>query len=186
MESVLSQSSRRPDASPDYGPRGYLPERAAKRARKIVMREPMGLHWPVAAVVAALVLAAVGAVYVVTRTGPPGPPFVEAGALEAVDPRGAGLVVLPSGRDVLVVRGGGGVSVFAGPGEDVLWCRASRRLESPSGRVWRLDGRLVGGPGASLQPLRSQVFDGVLYVSPGADVAAPDPRPAGEQPVCAN
>ena len=168
----------------EYGPRGYLPERAAKRARKIVLREPMGLQWPIAAVIAALLLVAIGAVYLLTQTGPPDTPFVNAGALARVDPRGAEAVALPSGDEVLVVRGGGGVSVFDDPGVAVTWCRQSRRLESARGQVWELDGRLVGGQGQSLELLRSEVFDGVLYVDPNAGVPAPEPRDAGEQPAC--
>nr|MBA2530088.1 adenosylcobinamide-GDP ribazoletransferase [Euzebyales bacterium] len=60
---------------PDYGPRGYLPERAAKRARKIVLREQMGPAWPLAAVAAALLVGATGLWYLVTAGRPPGPPY---------------------------------------------------------------------------------------------------------------
>ncbi|HUG87123.1 MAG TPA: hypothetical protein VMM13_21320, partial [Euzebya sp.] len=44
---------------PEFGPGGYLPARAAQRARKIVLREQMGLHWAVAAVVAGLLILAI-------------------------------------------------------------------------------------------------------------------------------
>ncbi|MTV26636.1 hypothetical protein FTX61_14610 [Nitriliruptoraceae bacterium ZYF776] len=34
-----------PQQTPEFGPSGYLPERASKRARKIVLRAPLGLQW---------------------------------------------------------------------------------------------------------------------------------------------
>lgn len=180
-----TSAAQRPHGErPEFGPGGYLPERAAKRARKIVLREQMGLGWPLAAVLAALLLVGVGAAYFLTQTGPPGDPFVDAGRLDQVDPRGAESLRIPSGDEVLVVRGGGGVAVFQDPGVEVTWCRQSRRIESSAGQVWALDGQLVGGGGESLQPLRSAVFDGVVYVDPAPRTPAPDPAPAGERPTC--
>lgn len=162
---------------PEFGPGGYLPDRAARRARKIVLREPMGLQWPLAAALAGLLVVVVGVAWLVLRAGPPGPPFVEAGELDRVSPRGSALVDLAGAdRDVLVVRGGGGVAVFAPPAAPAAWCPPAGRIESTLAQVWDLEGRLLSGPGRSLQPLRSQVHDGTLYV---------DPRPASSRPPAA-
>jgi hypothetical protein len=168
---------------PDYGPGGYLPERAAKRARKIVLREPLGKGWIVASLVGAVTLAVIGVVYVLTQTGPPGPPFEDVGAIDGFDPRGA-TVVDAADRDVLVVRGAGGVQVFEAPGATVVWCRESRRLESADGRVWDASGRLRGGDGESLRPLPAEAHDGVLYVDPHSPAAAATPSASEEVPVC--
>lgn len=171
--------ARPPD--PEYGPRGYLPDRAAKRARKIILREQMGLGWPVAAVVAAVLLAILGIVYLVTQTGPPGPPHRELGALEDF---GSAAAVEAAGDTVLVVRAGGGVRAFAHPGAAVTWCPASRRLEGRDGTVWTVTGRLVGGDGRSLAPLPVQVHDGRLFVDPSNPLRPPAPHDAGEVPAC--
>ena len=169
---------------PDFGPGGYLPRRAAQRARKIVLREQMSLGWPLAAVAAGVLLVAVGVAFTLARSSPPGPPFTALGALDAVEP---GTVALLDSAEaptsVLVVRAGGGVRVFAAPQETVVYCEDSRRLEAP-GVVWDLRGRLVGGNGSSLQPLAFQVHDGDLYVDPTSNPAAPPPAPRGETPSC--
>lgn len=183
-------------AGPDpaeYGPRGYLPDKAARRARKIVLRAPMGLQWPVAAAATAVVVAIVGVVYLVTTSGAPGAPFVPAGALEDVDPRGAAVLELPDPSatgdhaervgEVLVVRGGGGLAAFAAPPGGAEWCDDSRRLEGGS-RVWTAEGRLVGGDGASLRPLSSRVHAGTLYIDPTSPRPAFPPAVRGETPVC--
>lgn len=167
---------------PDGGPRGYLPDRAAKRARKIVLREQMGIGWPVAALVAGVVLAGIALVYLLTRAGPPAPPFVPSVPIERIDPRGAGLVDV-DGTKVLVVRAGGGVRVFLSPGDAVAYCPDSRRVES-SDDVWSLTGRRTGGNGDSLQPLRAQVHEGRLYIDLRPHVPPPAPEPLGERPVC--
>lgn len=172
------------DERPDFGPGGYLPRRAAQRARKIVLREQMGLGWPIAAVAAAVVLAIVALVFVLARSGPPGPPFLalapldeaEAGAATAVDLPGAPL-------ELLVVRAGGAVRAYEAPADPVTYCRQSRRLEAPAA-VWTLRGRLVGGAGESLRPVPTRIHDGVVYVDPTASMPPPSPAPAGETPVC--
>ena len=174
----------------DYGPSGYLPQRAATRARKIVLRAPMGLQWPVAAGVAAVLVLVLGVVYVMTRTGPPADPYVQAGSLSAVDPRGS--AVLPvAGEQALVVRGGGGVNAFLAPDArnplltaEAAWCTDSRRIESADGRVWTADGRLVGGAGESLTPLNVSVYDGDLYIDVRTARPAPPASPRGEEPPC--
>jgi hypothetical protein len=168
----------------DYGPRGYLPERAARRARKIVLREQMGLGWPLAAIVAAAVVAAVGVAFLL-RSGPPGAPFRPAGPLEAVPASSA--VTLPvegADAEVLVARAAGGLRTYAAPGAQVAWCARSRRLESPAGQVWTPEGILVGGTGDSLRPLPSTVYDGTLYVDPAAAGAPLPADPRGETPAC--
>lgn len=167
----------------EYGPGGYLPDRAARRARKIVLREPLGKGWIVASIVAAVALAGLGIAYLLTQAGPPGDPYREAGPIDAVDASGAGTMPL-DGQEVLVVRGAGGVQVFEAPGAEVIWCRQSRRIEADDGRVWAHDGQLRGGDGESLRPLRAEVHDGVLYVDPSAAQDQPAARPSDEQPVC--
>lgn len=177
-----------PEQRPDFGPAGYLPRRAAQRARKIVLREQMGMGWPIAAVTAAVVVALVGAVFLftATRSGPPGPPFVPVAALTAVDADSAGTFALDGGAgavdEVLVVRAGG-VRTYAAPDGEVTYCTASRRLEAP-GRVWNLRGRLVGGEGASLRPLPTRLHEGQVYVDPASAGPAPEPSAAGETPAC--
>ena len=168
---------------PDYGPQGYLPPKAAKRARKIMLREPLGLTWVVASVIAALVLVGVGIAYLVVWTGPPGPPHEQVAPVEAVDPRGA--EQFDAGAvDVLIVRGGGGVHAFLAPEAPATWCQESGRIEATDGQVWEISGRLVGGEGSSLQRVPVEAHDGVLYVDPTAPSAPPAPANGDEDPVC--
>ena len=169
---------------PDFGPSGYLPPRAAKRARKIMLREPMGLQWAVSAVIAGVLVLVAGGVLVLLRSGPPGPPFVDAGAVATVDPSGAALVPVDGGR-VLVLRGAGGVTVFADPGRSVSWCAPSGHLEAVDGTVWEPSGRLIGGEGQSLARLPAEVHTGVLYVDPTAEGRRRAPqRAVGATPAC--
>ncbi|MBW3601967.1 MAG: hypothetical protein KY434_04605 [Actinobacteria bacterium] len=183
----MRRADRATPPEPAYGPGGYLPDRAARRARKIVLRSRMGLGWPVAALLAAALVAAAGAVFLATRAGPPGPPLVPVAPVDAVDPRGASVLRAPDGRRVLVVRAGGGVRAFAAPEAAVAWCPASGRLESARS-VWDSGGSLLGGPGRSLRPLPAQVFAGRLYVDltsrSSRSLARPPARPAGARPVC--
>jgi hypothetical protein len=159
---------------PDYGPRGYLPARAAARARKIVLRDRMGLHWPIAALGAAVVIALAGAVFLQRWSSPPGAPWVAAGPLSAVDPGSAAVVAVPGlGERVLVVRAAGDVRAFAAPPGAVAYCAASGYLEAAGGEVWTLDGRAFGGRGQSLERLPVRVFDGVVYVNPSERHALP-------------
>lgn len=169
---------------PDYGPRGYLPPRAAKRARKIILREPMGLQWAIAAVVAGVVVLAAGGLLLL-RSTPPGPPFVAVGEISQIDPRAAGVVALDDDRDVLVLRGAGGVTVFHAPAVPVGWCGERSRLIAASGdAAWEPDGRLVGGAGDSLARLPSQVYQGVLYVDAAAEGTRLDAQPGAESTTC--
>lgn len=180
---TLGSVSDPPDSPPAFGPRGYLPPRAAKRARKIVLREQMGIGWPLAAVAAAVVVALVGVTYLV-RSGPPGAPFRAAGPLAEVAAGTAGVVAVDGGGELLVVRAGGRVRTFAPPDTPVRWCADSARLESAGALVWTLDGILVGGDGTGLRALPSTVYDGTVYAdltTPGRTLPA---EPRGERPAC--
>ena len=175
------------EASPEFGPRGYLPPRAARRARKIILREQMGLGWPLAAVAACVAVVVVGIAFLL-RAGPPGPPFQAAGPLGAVPPSSAA-VVAPggdgaAGDPALVVRAGGRLRAFAAPGTDVAFCEDSRRLESADGTVWTLDGVLVGGQGTSLRPVAASVYEGTLYLDTTTSRPELPADPRGEVPAC--
>jgi len=172
------------DQKPDFGPRGYVPPQAAKRARKIVLREPMGLGWPIAAVVAGTILAGLGLVYFLTQAGPPGAPYERVANILTIDPRGAAVMPASTGQ-VLVVRAGGGVRSYLAPSNAITYCPESKALESAD-TVWSLEGRKLGGSGASLRPLPSRVHDGSLYVNlqqPGQALA---PAAGQQLPVCSN
>ena len=170
--------------APDFGPSGYLPPRAAKRARKILLREPLGLQWAAAAVIAGLLVLTAGGLLVLRMSGPPGAPFVPVGNLAAVDPRGAATMPTASWGDVLVLRATGGVRAFAPPGRPVVWCPQSRRLESDDA-VWEPDGQLVGGRALSLEPLPVEVHDGRIYVDPTMPGESLPERPeVGATPAC--
>jgi hypothetical protein len=160
-----------PRGDPDFGPRGYLPERAAKRARKIVLRAPLGAQWIVASLVAGVVVVVAG-VLLLTRGGAPGEPYVAVGAVEDV----AGRVVFDDQLELLLVGLGGRIRAFQAPA-DVTYCDATRRLESPDGEVWSLTGRGTAGT-ASFAEHPTVTADGVLYVDP--TVATPPPTPTSD------
>jgi nitrite reductase/ring-hydroxylating ferredoxin subunit len=150
-----------------------------------MLREPLGLQWAAAAVVAGLLVLVAGGLLVWRMSGAPDAPFVSAGQVTAIDPRGAEVVSTTSGSDVLVVRAAGGVTVFTAPDRPVSWCARSRRLESSDGAVWEPDGRLVGGRGESLPRLPVEVNDGVIYVHPDAPSERLPARPeTGATPAC--
>jgi membrane-associated protease RseP (regulator of RpoE activity) len=170
-------------STPEFGPRGYLPPKAAKRARKIILREQMGFGWPVAALVAALVVVVSGVLFIRGVEQPPAAPFVAIGALTEVPPGGA--AVLGSGTDrAVVTRVGGALRAFGAPATNVLWCPESQRLES-AGAAWRLDGRRTFGAGESLRPLPSVVYSGQVYADVTTDAPPPAPAPDGRAPACA-
>lgn len=183
---------------PDYGPSGYLPPRAAQRARKVVLRAPLGLAWVAGAAVTGVVVLVAGGL-LLARLGPPSEPFVPVAEVAEVDPHGLAVLPVDGGRGahgsdagrgpdsdlhVLVLRGAGGVTAFRAPGGSVRWCAGSGRLEAPGGRVWEPDGRLVGGDGRSLARLPARVHDGVVYVDVTAPGSRRPPAPRGEVPVC--
>ncbi len=168
----------RPVGDPEFGPGGYLPERAAKRARKIVLRAPLGMQWIVASVVAGLVVVVAGVLLLTRGGGAPDPPYLAVGPIEDV----AGQVVHHADLEVLLVGLGGRVRAFVAPPE-VDYCAASRRLEAPDGRVWSLTGRGTGGE-PSLAERPTVTSDGTLYLDP--TVATPPPAPTSDvvEPAC--
>jgi hypothetical protein len=164
------------DERPDFGPSGYLPDRAATRARKIVLRAPLGLQWIVASLVAGVVVVVAG-VLLLTGDDAPGDPWVEVGPAEAL-----GTVTRPAELDVLLV-GGGRIRAFVDD-RDLAYCEASRRLESPDGEVWSLTGRGLGGA-ESLSEHPTVVRGGTLYVDPTRTTSAPTPSDEPVEPACA-
>lgn len=181
MDREQDVASDVPDDQAEFGPSGYLPARAAQRARKIVLREQMGLHWPIAAVIAGVLILLVTIPFVLATQGPPGPPSVAIGPLDAIDPSGDRLVSA-AGTPVLVVRAGGVLRAFVAPPADASWCPGSRRIEDPAGRVWTAEGRLIAGDGASLDRGGAKAHEGTLFVdptpTPGLDPIIGDAVPA--------
>ncbi|MEY3019120.1 MAG: hypothetical protein RLZZ272_104 [Actinomycetota bacterium] len=182
---VATMSAQRPTASPDdgsgpaveYGPSGHLPARAAARARKIVLRAPLGRSWIVASVVAGLVVIAASGGFLVRASAPPGPPWIELGALEALPPESR-----PAGTDVVLLTVGGRVRAFI-DADGVRWCRASNRLETEDGRVWALTGRGFGGTD-SLATRPTLVHRGVVHLDPTTTVPGAAPTPEPMAPAC--
>jgi hypothetical protein len=170
-------------SGPEFGPGGYLPPKAAKRARKIVLREQMGFGWPLAALAAAVLVGITGLLFLRISNQPPGQPFIAMGPLTQV-PVGAAQTLDTAEGSALIVRAGGSLRAFRAEPGDVTWCPESARLESDDA-AWTPDGRLVHGEGQeSLVPLRSVAYDGVVYVDLSTSLARPQPGPAGGPPVC--
>jgi hypothetical protein len=173
----MSEPSPADAPGPEFGPSGHLPARAAARARKIVLRAPLGRAWIVASIVAGVVVAIASGWFLVAASAPPGPPWTELGPLEALAAESR-----PAGTDVLVVTVGGRVRAFVGA-EGVRLCAASNRLESTDGRVWALTGRgLAGTPSLATRP--TLVHRGVVHLDPTTLVAGPDPSPEAAEPAC--
>jgi hypothetical protein len=166
-----------PDERPEFGPSGYLPERASKRARKIVLRAPLGLQWPIAAVVAGLAVIVAGVLFLRSGDAPPPEPWVAVGEVADI---GAAQVV--EDLDVLLVGAGGRLRAFAEAG-GVGYCEPNNRLETADGRVWNLTGRGLGGT-ASLAEHPSVVHDGTAYLDPSRTVDGPDPSDEPAEPGC--
>lgn len=163
---------------PEFGPSGYLPQRAAQRARKIILRAPLGIQWVVASLVAGVVVVAAGVAFLVGAGGAPSEPFEPAASLAELTPA----AVSDVGDGVLLVRGAGRVRAFA-DADGVTYCAASNRLEAGDGRVWSLTGRGQGGT-ASLAEHPSQVHDEVVYVDPTSRVPGPAPTDEVAEPGC--
>lgn len=165
---------------PDFGPGGYLPDRAARRARKIILRSAMGAGWPLAALAAAVVLLVAGGVFVLTRLGGPGAPFVAVAEFADVAPRSTTSVAAEGGTDLLLVHTGSALRAFEMPAGEVVLCRASNHLETQDG-VWDLGGRsLVGTDSLASYPVR--VHDGTVYVDT-SEPRAPTAPVAGDRQV---
>lgn len=163
----------------DYGPSGYLPKKASARARKIVLRAPLGIQWVIGALVAGVVVVVAGIVFL-SRTGPPEAPFVptiEVADIEAVTPlddHGAGAVA---------VAAAGPVRVYVVPRSATLaHCETNGRLESAEA-VWSASsGRGFGVESLARHP--SEVHDGVLYVDFSTTVDGPASTSDPEEPAC--
>lgn len=167
---------RRSDA-PEFGPSGYLPERASTRARKIVLRAPLGLQWVVASVVAGVVVVVAGVIFLTRGEAAPGPPWAELGAVEDL----VGEVVRDPALDVLLVGVGGRVTALEAPAE-VAYCPASRRLEDGTD-VWNLTGRsLTDAPSLPEHPVR--IVEATAYVDPTVTAPAPSPARGDATPAC--
>lgn len=168
-----------PSPSPDFGPRGYLPERASKRARKIVLRAPLGLQWIVAAVAFGVLVLVAGLVWL-NAGGPPGPPFVAAGSLP--DAGGPTVTRLAPADAWLVTGTGPALAVPMDQVEGLAWCEASGRLESADGRVWTATGRGLGTDSLRTHPV--VVHDGTAYVDPTTVREGARPAEDAAAPAC--
>jgi hypothetical protein len=166
-----------PEPSPSFGPSGYLPDRAARRARKIVLRAPLGLQWVVASVVAGLVVLVAGLLLLGRGSAPPGPPWTPLGSVETL---AASSIDGPSG--LLVVNVGGRVRAFSAP-DGVVYCAPSNRLEHPDGRVWALTGRGTGGQ-PSLAPVPTLTVAGIAYVDATSIGEPAEPLEETSRPGC--
>ncbi len=165
---------------PDFGPSGYLPAKAARRARKIVLRAPLGLQWVLAALAAGVILLLVGLVFVAGAGRPPDAPYVAVGPVEAI-----GDARYDDERRVLFVAAAGRIRAFPIPDPDdvPVYCTASGRLESAAGRVWRLTGRAIDG-GRSLDQHPTMVVRGVVYLDPSTRLPGPPPHDTDAEPTC--
>jgi hypothetical protein len=167
----------RPPEQPQFGPSGYLPERAAKRARKIVLRAPLGIHWVIASLAAGVVVLVAGVLFLQRGSAPPPEPWVAVGPVEEV-----GDATVVDDLDALVVAAGGRVRAFV-DATDADYCPASNRLEAPDGRVWSLTGRgLAGTPSLPEHP--TLVQGGVVYVDPTRTSPGPTPSDEPAEPGC--
>lgn len=164
---------------PEFGPSGYLPERASKRARKIVLRAPMGMQWIIGSAVVAVGVLVAGLLFLRTADEPPGPPFVEVGPLATIGEA----TPLPD-YDAVASRAAGRLRVFAVPDSGALptWCEQTRQLVTDA-RVWSPTGRGLDGE-ASLAELPSIVFEGVVYIDPTTTVPGPAPTDEDVTPGC--
>jgi hypothetical protein len=166
-----------PAPRPEFGPGGYLPDRAARRARKIVLRAPLGLQWVIASLVAGVVVLLAGLLLLGRGDARPEPPWITLGPLadlpvSAVDP----------GTGLLVVTVGDRLRAFDAP-EGVSYCTPSNRLEHPDGRVWALTGRGYAGTD-SLVPVPTLAVSGEAFLDPTVRGPAPAPLQDPATPGC--
>ncbi len=168
---------RRADEQPEFGPSGYLPERASQRARKIVLRAPLGAQWIVASLVAGVVVVVAGVWLLLSSGGAPEEPWVAVAEVEEV----GRALALPE-REVLLVAGAGRIRAFVATAE-VAFCEDSNRLESPDGRVWSLTGRGLGGA-ASLSEHPTTLHERTVYLDPTIEVDGPEPSDEPVEPGC--
>lgn len=173
----MSDNSELPEPTPEFGPGGYLPERAAHRARKIILRAPLGVHWIVAALVAGVVVVAASVWVLRGPASELNAPWVALGDVSSF-----GDATYVASHEVLVVTAAGRIRVFV-DAEAVVFCAPTRQLEAPDGRVWRLTGRGTGNT-PSLVEAVSQVHRDVLYLDPTRLRAAEPPSPEVFTPGC--
>ena len=166
-------------SSPDFGPGGYLPERASKRARKIVLRAPLGLQWIVAAGLFGILVLVAGLAWL-TAGGPPGPPHVAAGPLPAS--QGPSVDRLPAVDAWLVTGTGPALAVPTDQVDELVWCAAAGQLESADGRVWSATGRGYGTPSLRTHPV--VIHDGTVYVDPTTVREGVRPADEPRAPAC--
>lgn len=170
-------TSRAAPGGPEFGPRGYLPERAARRARKIVLRAPLGLQWVVGSVVAGVAVLVAGVLVLGRGDTPPGPPWVPVGPVATLAPAGP-----DPGSGLLLVTVGGRLRALDAP-DGTAYCPASNRLEHPDGRVWAVTGRGHAGT-PSLATAPTLTVAGTGYVDPTVRLPAGDPLPDPAVPAC--
>lgn len=169
------------DDRPAFGPSGYLPPRASARARKIVLRAPLGLQWVVGALVAGAIVVVAGVLFL-RSSGPPAAPFVATVTLDDVDEA----ALLPE-LDALLVTAGGPAVAFADVTErELAWCAASRRVEGVvdgTPATWHAGtGRGFGVTSLERHPV--VVHEGLAYVDPTRRVSGPRPSDDAEDPGC--
>jgi len=165
------------DPRPEFGPRGYLPDRAARRARKIILRAPLGLQWVVASLVAGAVLLVAGVLLLGRGNAEPPPPWVSLGPLDAL-----AISAIDPGSGLLVVTVADRLRAFEAP-EGVRYCSPSNRLEHPDGRVWALTGRGYAGT-PSLVPVPTLTVSGQAYLDPTVRGEALAPLEDAATPGC--
>jgi len=168
---------RAPADELEFGPSGYLPERASKRARKIVLRAPLGAQWMIAALVAGVIVVIAGVVFLLQGSDAPGDPWTPAGEVAAIGRASAS----PDGS-ILLVPGAGRVRAFA-TAQELAYCEVTNRIESPEGEVWTLTGRGLGGA-ASLREHPTMLHEGIVYLDPTRTLPGPDPSPEPAEPGC--
>lgn len=165
-----------PHDGPAFGPSGYLPPRASQRARKIILRAPLGIQWVVAAVVAGIVVLVAALVFFRSSSGPPGPPYEPVGEVAELPDL---VVTTIAGEQVAVLTAGGRPRAFAvGAGlQGLRYCPGPNRLMADGDRVWLPTGRgLAATP--SLQEHPAVTHEGILYVD--VTRAAEGPPPADD------
>lgn len=168
-----------PAEQPEFGPSGYLPERASRRARKIILRAPLGLQWVVGALVVGVVVIAAG--WFGLRDTAPTAPFVEVPGVI-----GATAVVEVPEDDLVATDAGGRPRAFVWQPDvedSLVYCEASGLLEAADGRAWRVTGRGVDGT-PSLVPYRTAIHDGRFYVDPTTTLDPLTPDPDATETAC--
>ena len=164
---------------PEFGPGGYLPDRASRRARKIILRAPLGLQWVIGSLVVGVVVVVAG--WLALRDPAPAAPFTEV-------PRVVGeqAVVHVPDLDMVATGAGGRPRAFVwqeGTDLDLAYCEESGLLEATGDRAWRVTGRGVNGT-PSLVPYRTAIHDGRFYVDPTTTLEPLTPDPDRVETAC--